>query len=404
LTRSQGTGRRRGSGPRRRAQRGPSLVGRRYDVDVGPVAHGGHCVARLPAALPDVGGTVVFVRHALPDEQVRVEITEGAVGDKFLRADAVEVRRASPDRVVPPCPFAGPGRCGGCDLQHVSVDAQLRWKADVVAEQLRRVAGLERAVVVERVPGDLDGLAWRTRMRFHRLPDGTVGLRAHRSHRVVPVDACLIQAPGAQVVVEDEDASPPPGSLVERVERVDQQHLFEVPPDGFWQVHRGAPAVLVQAVLEGAAVQPGHRALDLYSGVGLFAAFLAEKVGAEGRVLAVEGHAEAAAHAQRNLSAYPWVRSTCGAVERVLTALPEEDRHPDVVVLDPPRDGARRQVVEAVAGLAPPRVVHVACDPAAFARDVSLFAEGGYGLESLRAFDLFPMTQHVEVVGVLTRR
>jgi tRNA/tmRNA/rRNA uracil-C5-methylase (TrmA/RlmC/RlmD family) len=352
----------------------------------------------LPESLPEVGGTVVFVRHALPGEQVTVEVTEGGVGDRFLRADTVAVHRAAADRVVPPCPFAGPGRCGGCDLQHVSVDAQLRWKADVVAEQLRRLAGLDRPVVVERVAGDVDGLAWRTRMRFHRLPDGAVGLRAHRSHRVVPVDACLIQAPGAQVVVEGEPA--PPGPVVERV----GQHVFGVPPDGFWQVHRGAPEALVHAVLEGAATRPGDRVLDLYSGVGLFAAFLAEQVGPEGRVLAVEGHREAAAHAERNLAAYAWVGSVCGPVERVLEALPEEDRHPDVVVLDPPRDGARREVVEAVAGLGPRTVVHVACDPAAFARDVALFGERGYVLGSVRAFDLFPMTQHVEVVGVLGRR
>jgi tRNA/tmRNA/rRNA uracil-C5-methylase (TrmA/RlmC/RlmD family) len=235
-------------------------------------------------------------------------------------------------------------------------------------------------------------------MRFHRLPDGTVGLRVHRSHRVVAVDACLIEAPGAHVVVEGEPL--PPGPVVEHVD----EHAFEVPPDGFWQVHRGAPEVLVRAVLDGAALRPGERVLDLYSGVGLFSAFLAEQVGAGGRVLAVEGHRDASAYAGRNLAVYPWVEVTCGAVERVLPALPEADRHPDVVVLDPPRDGARREVVEAVADLGPRTVVHVACDPAAFARDVSLFAERGYVLERFRAFDLFPMTQHVEVVGVLTRR
>jgi tRNA/tmRNA/rRNA uracil-C5-methylase (TrmA/RlmC/RlmD family) len=372
-------------------------VGRRYQVVVGPVAHGGHCVARLAEALPEVGGTVVFVRHALPGEQVTLEVTEGAVGDRFLRGDAVEVLVASPDRVVPPCPFAGPGRCGGCDLQHVRPEGQLRWKGAVLAEQLRRIAGLDVPVVVEQVPGAVDGLAWRTRMRFHELPDGRVGLRAHRSHRVVPVDACLIQAPGAHVVVEGRPRHD--GPLGERVD----DHGFEVPPDGFWQVHRGAPGTLVEAVLDGAAARGGDRVLDLYSGVGLFSAFLAERVGPEGRVQAVEGHRAAAACAERNLAAYPWVSVTCGAVEQVLGDLPEPDRHPDVVVLDPPRDGARRQVVEAVAGLGPRVVVHVACDPAAFARDVALFAERGFLLQSFRALDLFPMTQHLEVVGVLSR-
>ena len=389
--------RRRGGGARRRPQRGPSLVGRRYDVEVGPVAHGGHCVARLPAELPEVGGTVVFVRHALPGEEVTVEVTEGAMGDRYLRADAVEVHRPAEDRVVPPCPFAGPGRCGGCDLQHVTLDAQRRWKAEVVAEQLRRLAGLDLPVVVEGVPGDVTGLDWRTRMRFQRLPDGAVGLRAHRSHRVVAVDRCLIQAPDAHVVVEGDPLVP--GPLVEQA----HGHEFEVPPDGFWQVHRGAPEVLVRAVLEGAGVRPDERVLDLYSGVGLFSVFLAEQVGPGGRVRAVEGHPGAAAYSERNLAPYPWAETTRGAVEEVLSSLPQPDRNPDVVVLDPPREGARRPVVEAVGGLRPRTVVLVACDPAAFARDVGLFGEQGYRLDTFRAFDLFPMTHHVEVVGVLSR-
>jgi tRNA/tmRNA/rRNA uracil-C5-methylase (TrmA/RlmC/RlmD family) len=209
------------------------------------------------------------------------------------------------------------------------------------------------------------------------------------------VDACLIQAPGAHVVVEGR-----PRDHAPQVEHVDD-HAFEVPPDGFWQVHRGAAGALVQAVLDGAGARRGDRALDLYSGVGLFSAFLAERVGPEGGVRAVEGHRGAAACAERNLAAYPWASVTSGTVEQVLGALPEQDRHPDVVVLDPPRDGARRGVVDAVAGLRPRTVVHVGCDPAAFARDVALFAERGYLLESLRAFDLFPMTHHVECVATL---
>jgi tRNA/tmRNA/rRNA uracil-C5-methylase (TrmA/RlmC/RlmD family) len=267
----------------------------------------------------------------------------------------------------------------------------------VVGEQLRRLAGLDLPVVVEPVPGDVDGLGWRTRMRFHPLPDGAVGLLAARSHRVVPVDACLIEAPDARVVVEGRPA--PPGHVVEHVD----DRVFEVPPDGFWQVHRGAPEALVRAVLDAASLRPGDRVLDLYSGVGLFSAFLAEQVGPRGRVLAVEGHRGAVACAERNLAPYPWAHPACGPVEGVLDALPAEDRDPDVVVLDPPRDGARRAVVDAVAALGPRTVVHVACDPAAFARDVALFAGHGYRLASFRAFDLFPMTQHVEVVGVLSR-
>lgn len=385
--------------PRPRAPRGRSLVGERHQVEVGAVAHGGHCVARLPEDVPEVGGTVVFVRHAIPGERVTIEVTEGAVGDRFLRADAVEILHPAPERVAPPCRYAGPGLCGGCDFQHVELAAQRLLKAQVVSEQLRRLAGLDTTVEVEPVPGDVEGLRWRTRMRYHRLGDRApgpgLGLRKHRSHELVAVDDCLIQAPGARVVIEGEPAPVEP--VTERV----RGHDFVVAADGFWQVHQGAPEALVEAVLDGSGVRPGDRVLDLYSGVGLLTAFLAEATGVTGHVHAVEGDRRAAEHAVANLAAYPWVETTWGPVDRVLRDADLGRR--DVVVLDPPRDGARKRVVEGIATLGPRTVVYVACDPAAFARDVAFFGEAGYRLAGLRAFDLFPMTGHVEVVGVLTR-
>ena len=373
------------------------MAGESYQVEVGAVAHGGHFVARLPQDAPDVGGTVVFVRHALPGELVTVTITEGEVGDRFLRGDAVEVHRPSDDRVPAPCSYAGPGLCGGCDLQHVALPAQRRLKAQVVEEQLRRLARLEREVLVEPVPGDDTGLRWRTRMRFHPVNDRggpSLGLRAHRSRVVIPVDDCLIQAPGALVSVEGEPS--PPATVVETV----RGHEFQVAPDGFWQVHLGAPDVLVDAVLAAAGVRPGDRVLDLYSGVGLFTVFLAEQAGATGHVLAVEGDRRATELAGANLEDYPWVGTLRGDVDRALDELSDPV---DVVVLDPPREGARRAVVEGIAALQPRTVVHVACDPASFGRDVALLAEAGYELTAMRAFDIFPMTQHVEVVGTFHR-
>jgi tRNA/tmRNA/rRNA uracil-C5-methylase (TrmA/RlmC/RlmD family) len=247
-------------------------------------------------------------------------------------------------------------------------------------------------VDVEPVAGDDGGLRWRTRMRYHRTQTGALGLRGHRSRSVVEVDDCLIQAPGARITVEGE-----PGGAGPVVESV-RGHRFEVERDGFWQVHLGAPDALLSAVLDAAGVRAGDRVLDLYSGVGLFSAFLAEVVGETGRVMAVEGDRRAAERAEVNLAAYPWVEPVRGSADRTLVGL--ADGSPwDVVVLDPPREGARRPVVEAIARLRPRTVVQVACDPASFARDVALFAEEGYQLSAVRAFDLFPMTQHVEVVG-----
>ena len=364
-------------------------MGARYDVEVGPIAHGGHCVARVPTDEPG-RDRVVFVRHALPGEQVVVEITEGSDGDSFWRGDAVEVLAASPDRVPAPCPYAGPGACGGCDLQHVAVAAQRAWKATVVREQLQRLAGLDLPVVVEEVPPTL---RWRTRMRYVDLPEGRRGLHVHRSDEVVLVDDCLIDAAG------DPSRGSGSGDARETVTTAQGSHDFAVAPDGFWQSHVEAPRVLVETVLAMLAPQPGERVLDLFAGVGLFAAFLADAVGPSGRVVAVEGSRSACEDARTNLPRGVTVEH--GPVARVLASAYDEPF--DLVVLDPPREGARRTVVEQIADRAPRAVAYVACDPAALARDLATFGELGYALRQLRAFDLFPMTHHIECVALLEK-
>lgn len=344
------------------------------------MAHGGHFVARVSTgSAGDESTRVVFVRHALPGERVIVEVTDGTEGDSFWRADAVEVIEASFDRVEAPCRFAGPAACGGCDFQHVAVGRQRDLKADVVREQLRRLAGMDVEVVVEPVSGDVAGLGWRTRQRYVELPEGRLGMRKHRSHDVVEIDECLL-----------ESAEPP---------SYDVRGLhFDVAGDGFWQVHPGAPGVLVGAVLEALDARPGERALDLYAGVGLFARFLAERVGESGRVVAVEADRAAAEHARTNLAGQA-AEVEAGPVEAVLASAYEESF--DLVVLDPPRTGAKRAVVEQIVARRPRAVAYVACDPGALARDVAIFDQLGYRLAGLRAFDLFPMTHHVECVATL---
>ena len=152
------------------------------ELDVGEVAQGGWCVAREP------GGRVVLVRHALPGERVLARVTE--VTSRFARAEATEILVASPDRVEPPCPHARPGGCGGCDWQHASLAAQRQFKASVISQQLRRIAGLDREITVEPLPGDEDGLGWRTRVRFAVRPGGLRPAPApvprHHRHRDLP--------------------------------------------------------------------------------------------------------------------------------------------------------------------------------------------------------------------------
>ncbi|MGA8112595.1 MAG: TRAM domain-containing protein [Actinocatenispora sp.] len=397
-------------------------VGERLTLDVTAVAPGGHCVARH-------AGQVVFVRHALPGEQVVARVTEARGG--YLRADAVEILTAAPGRVEPPCPYAGPDRCGGCDWQHADAGTQRALKAAVVTELLTRIGRLGAdevaalAVTVEELPGGL--LDWRTRVRYAVDRDGRAGFRAHRSHRVVPVDGCPIATPevralpvtgrrwprdvevtavasgaGDSAVLTHQGTGrrPGPTCVVDGPDTVLEPAVgrrFEVPADAFWQVHPAAPDALSRAALDLLAAREGDHVWDLYGGVGLFSAALADVVGDAGSVTMVESGRQAVRAARRNLAGQARFHAVAARVER---ALPTLRAGVDLVLLDPPRSGAGREVVTALTKAGPRAVCYVACDPAAFARDVRTFTELGWRLVTLRAFDAFPMTQHVECVGL----
>lgn len=399
-------------------------------LEVGPVAHGGHCVARHE-------GRVVFVRHALPGERVEARLTEAGDAARFWRADAVRVIEASPDRVSSPWPDAGPGGVGGGELGHVALAAQRTWKAAVVAEQLRRLAGADREVVVEEAPGETDGLGWRTRIELTVDAHGRAGMHRYRSADVLPLTDMPLAVPalreldlfarrwpaGARVTAVAPVGGDRPLVLVDGVPwtgtgpdrrpnaRASVREVAEVAgvaatwrvaADGFWQVHRAAPALLAQAVVDAVGAADGATVADLYAGAGLFTVPLARVVGERGRVVAVEGDARAVKDARRNVHDAPWVDLHLGPVADVLRD--GAVARADVVVLDPPRVGAGRAVVDRVAALGAERVVYVACDPAALARDVAYLRERGYDLAALRAFDIFPMTHHVECLATFTRR
>ncbi|MEU4480040.1 TRAM domain-containing protein [Micromonospora sp. NPDC023966] len=393
----------------------------RVELTVDAVAPGGHCVAR-------VDGQVVFVRHALPGERVVAEVTELHRG--FARADAVEILTASPDRVEQPCPYAKPGRCGGCDLQHVTPAAQLDWKATVVREQLTRLGGLTDdqidalGVRVEPLPGG--PLGWRSRVRYAVDAAGRAGLLKHRSHEVVPIDRCLIAHPAIQdlpvlapngarwadadavetvastggdvSVVAFAEGVPTPVSGSAEVREVAAGRDWTLPASGFWQVHPAAADTLVGAVLDLLDPRPGETAWDLYGGAGLFAAALAGRVG-DARVTLVESSQDGVDAARANLADLPRVEVVAARVETAL-ARRRVTGPVDLVVLDPPRSGAGAPVVRDIVAAGPRAVAYVACDPAAFARDVRTFTGAGWRLAALRGFDLFPMTQHVELVGL----
>lgn len=388
-------------------------VGDVIEVGVDRVAHGGHCVGRHD-------GRVVFVRHALPGERIRARITDAPGHGRFLRADAVEVLEASADRVAPPCPYAGD--CGGCDWQHASLDSQRRLKADIVREQLVRLGGEDPGrwadLTVAAVPGDRDGLGWRTRMRFAVDDTGTAGMRRHRSHDVVSVERCLLATeridalgvtstpwPGIDSVLAIDPAEgharsiPDPAPGAARVIERAAGRTWPMDATAFWQSHRGAPDALVDRVREVLAPRAGEHLVDLYAGVGLFGGALAGDLGPGGRIDAVESDPVAVRSARRSLHDLPTVLLHEERVDRWLAHTPL--RRCDLVVLDPPRSGAGAQVLRRVARLRPRAIAYVACDPAALGRDVATLRDLGWRLERLHALDCFPMTHHVECVALL---
>jgi tRNA/tmRNA/rRNA uracil-C5-methylase (TrmA/RlmC/RlmD family) len=411
-------------------------VGTLLELDVTGIAHGGISVARHE-------GRVVFVTDAVPGERVVARVTEDRK-KSFWRADTVRVLEPSEHRVDHVWAEAAldrdpADRPGGAEFGHIALAHQRTLKRDVLVDAFSRFGRIDldallgAPVVVESAPGDdeANGLGWRTRVRLHVDADGTPGPFAARSHTVVPVTSLPLATaavqesapigrasmPGAEVV----DVLSPSGSggarLVVDAQRptvvteVVGDRTFAVDDDGFWQVHRQAPAVLTAAVqdaLDRERLDPEGQHLDLYGGVGLLAAALADVAGPRARVTSVESAARATEHAQENLSEWIGARAETGRVDRWLArtvdtaSRPERERfRAGTVVLDPPRAGAGRDVVVSVAALQPAQVVYVACDPVALARDVATFADLGYRLEALRAFDLFPHTHHLEAVARL---
>ncbi len=412
------------------------------DLDVERIAHGGVAVARQE-------GRVVFVADAIPGERVRARVTD-AGHDRFWRAETLEVLDASPDRrehvwAEASVDRAPEDRVGGAEFGHIVMRRQRELKAEVLRDALSRMGGVERDVEVRSVAPELapgadqeSGTGWRTRVRLHVGADGAVGPYAARSHRIIQVgslplavaeletiapigsgrraagtgsgaSAIDLVAPStgaAELVVRAAGERRPehPPTIVERV----GERTFTLDRGGFWQVHRGAAATLTRAVQE--AVDPDRfdpeaENQDLYGGVGLLAAAVGDRFGGSTRITTVEADQRATEHAGANLSDWVGARAVSDRVDRYLDRLVGEADASSrglrgaTVVLDPPRAGAGRAVVDRLAELRPAQVVYVACDPVALARDVATFRSHGFELEALDAFDLFPNTHHLEAVA-----
>jgi tRNA/tmRNA/rRNA uracil-C5-methylase (TrmA/RlmC/RlmD family) len=400
--------------------------------------HGGEGVVRLE-------GKAVFVPGALPGETVTVRVVEDRA--RWARAQLLEVVDASTDRVAPPLDDVD--AVGGGDLAHVSPPGQRRLKTRVLREQLTRLGRLEDPPVADCLAVGPD-LGYRTTVRLHAGSDGRLGFHRAGSHEVVPVDRVVLGTPEVQalrdavgdgtgavevtlrahastatsavaltpgpgplevpdgdfdVVLVQPDGRHLPlrgdGALAEEID--DLTYRFDT--SSFFQVSTGGARALVEQVRLAAGPVDGALVWDLYAGVGLLSLPLA-RAGAE--VVAVEGHAPATTWAERNAAAAGLgvhvERSAVDAFVRSVTGGSRRDLDlPEVVVLDPPRTGAGRDVVAALVDVAPAAIVYVACDVAALARDARSLTEAGYRLTAAQPLDLFPMTHHLETVATFTR-
>lgn len=396
-------------------QRATLQVGQKITVVLEKVAHGGHFIARYQ-------GAVIFVRHGIPGEEVDIEIT--SVGSSFNRGDVISVHTPSLDRVSAPCRYAHRSGCGGCDFQHISLARQRALKKDVITEQFSRIAKMDISIDVEEVSGPL---GWRTRCSAVTTKSGALGFYQARSHSIIPVDDCRILVPemkfaelasrgakgdqrieisisntGERTIASAHSRDESPMRVSDGPDVAHYEVLgntFEVSQKSFWQSHKDAPRILTEAVSAYAQVQAGDHLLDLYGGVGLFARYLLPGVGEKGRIDVVEGSKSATADAARNFAGIQNVFIHTGDVEKAITRFDSAD----VIVLDPPREGAGKTVIEQCARTSPRTIVYVACDPAALARDTAYLRDNGFELDELRAFDLFPMTHHIECIAKFTR-
>ncbi len=420
-------------------------MGQITDLTLDAIAHGGEAIGRH-------AGKAVFVPYAIPGERVRVEIVEEK--ERWARARLIKVLASSPDRVAPPCPHFGPDACGGCQWQHIAYGRQAELKQAIVADQLRRLGWIADPPVADIIaladPESADEApvfleyGYRNHTQFAVTADGRLGYRRRGSHDVIAIERCLlldqrldnlhaaldvawpeltgvslrtgINTGDALILLEAAgDESPEleldlPAACAVLTPRglqplIGEPYLFEevagrryrVSAESFFQVNTAGAAALVDTVLACADVTPAAVVLDLYCGVGLFALALAERaaevIGVESSPSACDDFAHNA-HERSNMTLHE------GAVEQVLLALSGQEQRADVAVLDPPRAGAGRETLEALAALGPQRIVYVSCDPATLARDAVHLVAVGYRLVEAQPIDLFPQTYHVETVAL----
>ncbi|CAG0975791.1 23S rRNA (uracil-C(5))-methyltransferase RlmCD [Anaerolineae bacterium] len=392
----------------------------RIEFEITGMAHGGSAIGRHE-------GKAIFVPYAIVGEIIAARIVEDK--GNFARGELVEVLTPSENRVESPCPHFGV--CGGCHWQHIRYEAQLEFKRQIVSDQLARIGGIKDAVVHPTI-GSHNEWQYRSHVNFHRTLDGQLGFVTTDDRTVMTINECHIIRPelvslfeqfkhkrlkpeqkrvrlqvGSQSTetlaatnVDDETGSDETRTIMGtgKVHDTIKDHIFEVSAGSFFQVNLPQAETLVNLVLERLALQGSEHVLDLYSGVGLFSAFLAPEAR---KVTTIESYPPALADARVNLAKFSNIKVMQGTAEQLLTRFLQG--HFDAAVIDPPRAGMKPAALDELIKCKPRKLVYVSCDPATLARDAKKLVGAGYRLVDVQPVDMFPQTYHIESVASFTR-
>lgn len=404
-----------------------------YEVDLTTFTYGGETMGRLP------DGRAVFVPFGLPGERVRVRLVEEKRG--FARGKLLQVLSPAPGRITPRCRHFSV--CGGCHYQTLSYENQLLAKTQILRDQLRRIGKIEDPPLRPMTASPQEW-AYRNQVQFHVTVNGKLGFVNSRGNQVFPILECHLPEPAINTFwpelqfgphtniervsvragADDElmlllESNSPETPELEIAADVSVVHVFEekaviiagrehffidilqkdfrVAADSFFQVNTKMAEKMVEYLLEKLPVESSSVLMDVYCGVGLFSKFFAPKCG---RVIGVESSKSACEDFAFNLDEFDHVELYEGSAEDVI---PHLDVKPDVVLVDPPRAGLEKRVVDGILRMNPRLVAYVSCDPSTLARDAARLINGNYRLMEVAPFDLFPQTYHIESISIFEK-
>ena len=386
------------------------VIGEILTLDIGNIANGGHFVARHD-------NQIIFVRHAISGETAKVKVT--AINSRFAFGDAVEILKPSKDRISPPCKYSHPEGCGGCDFQHINYDVQSDLKKEVLKDQFKRITKID--ILPEIITANpSNGLHWRSRLNLAISENKKVGLRAHKSNNVIEIDECLIalkEINKSNIFSANWDSKENlniscsstnqinisqfnksiigPDKLTENVDK----NEYTISPKSFWQSHINAPRLLIQQVIKDADIQQDQIVCDLYGGVGLFTLPISKLIGKNGQIHLIEMNDTCIEDANIMFEHIDNIYIHHGTVEQKLGSV----KKIDTIILDPPRNGVSKQVINQMIEKKPNTIIYVSCNPSTLARDSKILLDNKYSLSNIVGLDLFPMTHHLESVAAFKK-